>query len=139
MLIVEGWTPAHKHTQLLLATKTPDFLLHKGNCTQTQKSGTCHAWNGCTPVQTRSLQKSSRNVPHAGGGCPSCWGDSMPNCFRAGCFQQQRSHSVPKHPLVLQTGRGSDATSSTRPFPLATQHPIQAQSGKALGLKFIEH
>lgn len=74
-VIAKGWPPAHKHTQLLLATQchlttqTPDFLLHKGNSPQTQKSGICHAQNGCTPVQTRSLQKSSRDVPHAGGGC----------------------------------------------------------------------
>lgn len=75
------------------------------------------------------------------GSCRTPWGDTMLNCFRAravGCFQQQWSHSVPHHPTVFRTGRGSDATSSTRPFLLAAEHPIQAQTGKVLGLKFTE-
>lgn len=71
---------------------------------------------------------------HPGGTpCPPALEKELLGVFNSSDLTQ--CHNIP----VFQSGRGSDATPSTRPFLLAAQHPIQAQSGKALVLKFTEH
>lgn len=146
---LDSYSQAHTAPSGHPATKTPDFLLHKRNSPQTQKSGICHAWNGCTPLCRQGACRNPAEMFHVLVVAASCWGDSQDTLGGTPCptaLQQEllgvsnssgltQCHNIP----VFQTGRGSDATSSTRLFLLTAQHSIQAQSGQALGLKFTEH